>query len=568
MSASLIQPLPQEVVHLIAAGEVVDTVAAAVRELAENAVDAGATRITISIDLHRWQVRMADNGSGMTPMDLQQAATASSTSKIRRAIDLQAIHSLGFRGEALHSLAQLSALEISSYQAGAAQGWRCQYDSHGQPQRMEPTAIAPGTVVTVRDLFQRLPARRRALPPAQQLRHSQAAIFALALCHPQITWQVQQGERPWFKLYPGSRTERLAQILRLPAADFMAYGWPKANKASQDAPSHDVTSPCDALHDLVLALPDRRHRYRPDWVRLAINGRIVHCPSLEQAILGAFHRTLPRGRYPICAVHLQVDPALVDWNRHPAKTEVHLQQMADWREQVSAAIAAALRQGITATDSPMPRTAPLFEVAESGGEYNLAQDETRPPANGAAPVPQPLLPLTVLAQVHNTYILVEHPGGLWLIEQHIAHERVIYEQLCDRWQTVPLDQPLLLSGLREAQVERLQQIGVEIDAFGEEVWAVRRVPQPLKGRPDCAEALQELSRTDAEAAIVATACRTAIRNGTPLAPAQMQDLVAQWQQTRQPQTCPHGRPIYLSLAESQLSRFFRRHWVIGKSHGI
>ncbi|MGF1514049.1 MAG: DNA mismatch repair endonuclease MutL [Elainellaceae cyanobacterium] len=571
---SLIQPLPQDVVHLIAAGEVIDSIAAVVRELAENAIDAKATHLTVTVDVERWSIQVVDNGIGLSLEDLRQAAIANSTSKIFQIDDLRGISSLGFRGEALHSLAQLSALEICSYQRRADQGWRVGYGGHGQPTSTEPAAIAPGTVVTVQQLFQRLEQRRQALPPKpQQLRQVQLTICALALCHPHLTWQVAQGSRPWFKLYPGTMPQVMAQILRLPAADLVEHVWLGGG---------DPALPCR----LVMALPDRRHRHRPDWATVAINGRVVQCPALEQSILGAFHRTLPRGRYPICAVHLSVEPAQVDWNRHPAKSEIHLQQMDGWREQIKGAIAAALRQGLAAaSDNPMPRTSSLFAVGESGGEYGVAGGaiggdirkqtdekaiaEAGRPGNGdGAPLDVPLLPLTVLAQVHNTYILVEHPSGLWLVEQHIAHERVIYEQLCDRWRTVPLESPLVITGLPMAQVERLQQLGIVIEPFGEDVWAARSVPEALLDRQDCAEALREISQEDPEAAIVATACRTAIRNGTPLALPQMQTLVDQWQRTRQPQTCPHGRPIYLSLAESQLARFFRRHWVIGKSHGI
>jgi DNA mismatch repair protein MutL len=171
--------------------------------------------------------------------------------------------------------------------------------------------------------------------------------------------------------------------------------------------------------------------------------------------------------------------------------------------------------------------------------------------------------------LHQTYIVAEHSTGLWLVEQHIAHERVLYEQLCQDWQLINITPPQMLRDLSEAQVEKLQEIGLEVDAFGPQVWAVRSAPQALASRSDCEAALLELSQcADIEAALVATACRSAIRNGTPLDMAEMQTLLIQWQQTRHPRTCPHGRPIYLALEESQLARFFRRHWVIGKSHGI
>jgi len=165
--------------------------------------------------------------------------------------------------------------------------------------------------------------------------------------------------------------------------------------------------------------------------------------------------------------------------------------------------------------------------------------------------------------------VAEHSSGLWLVEQHIAHERVLYEQLVDRWQLLPLEPPVILSHLTPRQVEYLEKLELDIASFGEQLWAVRTAPAPLVDREDCGAALMEISQGgDLQTAQVAIACRTAIRNGTPLTLPEMQTLLDRWQNTRQPRTCPHGRPIYLPLEETNLSRFFRRHWVIGKSHGL
>lgn len=155
------------------------------------------------------------------------------------------------------------------------------------------------------------------------------------------------------------------------------------------------------------------------------------------------------------------------------------------------------------------------------------------------------------------------------MEQHIAHERILYEQLCDRWQIIPMEPPIIFYQLSSVQVSQLQRIGLDIEPFGEQLWAIRSVPAMLQQRDDCADAILELSRGgDLQTAQVAVACRSAIRNGTPLSLEQMQQILDDWQRTRNPRTCPHGRPIYLSLEEPALARFFRRHWVIGKSHGI
>ncbi|HAA30909.1 MAG TPA: DNA mismatch repair protein MutL, partial [Cyanobacteria bacterium UBA8553] len=198
-----IQTLPKEVVNLIAAGEVIDSLAAVVRELVENALDAGATRIVVAVWFEQWRVRVADNGTGMDVENLHKAATAHSTSKIRSSDDLWKITSLGFRGEALHSLAALAQVEILSRLRGTADGWRVVYNSQGEPVERSVVAIAPGTVVSVSNLFGNWPVRRKGLPSvAQQLKAIQSTIYQIALCHPHVTWQVQQNERPWFTLSP------------------------------------------------------------------------------------------------------------------------------------------------------------------------------------------------------------------------------------------------------------------------------------------------------------------------------------------------------------------------------
>ena len=598
-----IQTLPQEVVNLIAAGEVIDSLAAVVRELVENALDAGATRIAVAVWSDQWRVRVADNGSGMNECDLQQAATAHSTSKIRTSDDLWKITSLGFRGEALHSLAALADLEVLSRLNRNIEGWRVMYNSQGEPMRVEACAIAPGTVVTVSNLFGSWPVRRKGLPSAaKQLRNIQTMIHHIALCHPFVTWQVQQNDRPWFTISPGTTTQHiLPQILQQVRQSDLQYltvevptplengesgivregsritsslgqfSSPLYSPSPIENPQSNISN---SVIQLVLGLPDRCHRQRPDWVKVAVNRRLVRSPEIEQTILAAFARTCPLHRYPICFLHLQICPSQIDWNRHPAKAEIYLHSLSYWQEQVTQTIEKALR--ISPTNLPeatqSQRVTTLLKVSEEKAGYNVSRSVQSAPEEGENTKKSPeigLIELRAVAQVHKMYILAEHPTGMWLVEQHIAHERVLYEQLCDRWQIVPLEPPVILNHLTPHQVEQLQRLGLDVEPFGEQLWAVRNAPELLTKREDCADALLELSLGgDLQTAQVATACRSAIRNGTPLSLLEMQILLDQWKCTRNPRTCPHGRPIYLSLEESALSRFFRRHWVIGKSHGI
>ncbi|WOB42162.1 DNA mismatch repair endonuclease MutL [Thermoleptolyngbya oregonensis NK1-22] len=581
-----IQPLSEAVVNLIAAGEVIDSLGAVVRELAENALDAGATHVSIAVWPERWSLRVADNGSGMSHTDLRQAAAPHSTSKIHASEDLWSIRSLGFRGEALHSLAQLADLEIGSRLADSTEGWWVRYDRQGNPVSETTVAIAPGTVVTVSHLFGNWLPRREGLPPmTQQLRAIQQVVYHLALGHPQVTWVVQQGDRPWFSLW-ASQTARqvLPQILRdVQPGDLVEVELGVGLGA--DGSGEDASPPHPPRSIVLMGLPDRCHRRRPDWVKVAVNGRVVQLPELEQTILGAFRRTLPRDRHPVCFLHLRLPPEQIDWNRHPAKAEIYLKDLDRLQAQVQEAIAHALSlHAHSLSDTAhSQRLGQVLRAAESGGGYRLGsldkpnqpigedsrEDSSEEPSAPAFPLSSATTPLRAIAQVHNMYILAEHPAGIWLIEQHIAHERVLYEELCDRWTVVPLDPPALLPNLSTAQVEQLVRIGLTVELFGDALWAIRTAPAPLAQREDCTEALLELSLGgDLETALVATACRTAIRNGTPLALPELQTLLDRWQQTRNPHTCPHGRPICLSLQESSLSRFFRRHWVIGKSHGI
>jgi DNA mismatch repair protein MutL len=570
----LIHTLPIDVIHLIAAGEVIDSLAAVVRELCENAIDAKATRITVSLCPDRWQVRVADNGIGIDLADLQQAATAHSTSKIDDRDDLFHITSLGFRGEALHSLAQLANLEIYSRPRHSVDGWHLVYNHQGEVISTQFGAIAPGTVINVDNLFGDWTARREGLPPlSTQLRQVQSEIFHLALCHPQINWTIhldrgsntERERQPWFQIVASSTAKQiLPQIL--PKVHVSDLQYIELAIAAPDEPDTATTAP--STLQLTLGLPDRCHRHRLDWVKIAVNGRIVRIPELEQTVMSGLARTLPRDRYPVCFLQLQLPPHYIDWNRHPAKVEIYLQQIEHWQAQVKIALDRILNLDLVETDadSQTSRVGKLLTVAEQQGAYHIEQRSISALNDGDG---LGLLELRAVGQVHNTYIIAEHSDGLWLVEQHIAHERVLYEQIAAAWQLLPVEPPLILSHLSERQIERLQAIELTVEPFGEDLWAIRTAPAPLLMREDLAAAITELSLGgDLQTAQVAVACRCAIRNGTELSLAEMQNLLDRWQRTRNPRTCPHGRPIYLSFKESSLARSFRRHWVIGKSHGI
>jgi DNA mismatch repair protein MutL len=549
-----IHTLPIEVVHLIAAGEVIDSLAAVVRELAENAIDANAARIVISIWTDSLSVQVSDNGCGMAIADLSQAATPHTTSKINNAKDLQQINSLGFRGEALYSLAQLADLNICSRPILEPVGYQANYDQHGNLQSSpKVVAIASGTVVTVHNLFSRYPNRLQSLPSnSQQVRKVQLQIQQMAIANPQINWQVNLDNREWMTIWAG---ENASEILPQIISSIQPYDLVYKEFALTPSPSPAGEG---SNISITLGLPDRLSRPRPDWVKIILNGRVINFPELEQTILSSLERTLPRNRFPVCIVNLNLPCDRIDWNRHPAKAEAYIQDLGDIQTQLKECITEALKVPESSSQiNYSSATNDLLRTAERKTSYLIpAKRET---------FNQPNSSLKAIAQVLDTYILAEHAGGLWLVEQHVAHERVLFEQIETQWQIVAIKQPILLKQLSDDAIDRLQALGIEIEAFGNNLWAVRSLPEILIGHHDCAVILQEMAQQDDPTMARATAaCRSAIRNGTKLEMSTIRDLLRQWQQTRNPHTCPHGRPICLAIDESDLARFFRRNWIVSK----
>lgn len=557
----MISVLPDSVIKQIAAGEVIASPACVVRELIENALDAGADRVTISLNQNLSQIRVADNGKGMGLEDLRRCALPHTTSKIRTVGDLQKIITLGFRGEALHSITQVASLQIWSRPRSSpeAVGYEIRYEQGGEVCQEKVSAIAPGTIVTVSDLFTALPVRRQALPKvSQQLKVIQKTIYDIALCYPKVTWQIYHHHKLAWQVSGGETPKQIfPQLLsRFQASDFQ-YQCQEIETPNQEQSSH---------LELVVGLPDRASRHKGDWIKTALNGRPVRLPELEQILVSTLTPTLPRDRYPICWLHLQTDPSLIDWNRHPSKSEIYLRHLDYWQEQAQRVLndALSLNAGNLPESVHNRRVGELIKAKEATGSYQLSDRFSEEPDSNVG-----LFSLSAIAQLHNTYIIAEHPTGMWLVEQHIAHERIIFEQLQDHWQLIPHDPPLILNHLSPQQQEQLERLGLAIEAFGEDTWAIRTVPKILQSRHDLMDAILELSRGGTlETAQIATACRSALRNGTSLSLEQMQEILDAWQQTRHPHTCPHGRPIYFPLEETELARFFRRHWVIGKSHGI
>jgi DNA mismatch repair protein MutL len=513
-----IRVLAPHIVQRISAGEVIDSPKAVLRELIENALDAQADRLTIDLwtrdDLFSLQV--TDNGIGMTPADLRLATTPHSTSKISQLEDLATISSLGFRGEALHSIAQFAPLTIAS-RSGEDPGYLL---NGGE---LTPCALAPGTIVKAIDLFAQFPQRRRGLPDrSQQLRQIQRLIQDFALLYPSLTWGVNLEHSPWFQIWYSPNIKGIA-------LQFLSH-----------LSETDLIEDQQQYGTILLGLPGRVSRPRSDWIKIGINGRMVNIPELEQSILAGFSRTLPRHRFPLCVVNLKIDRAEIDWQRHPAKTEIYLTNLQKWQTKIEEWIKQLLK-------SPQPTLSShgknLLKLAESKIIYKT----------------QSLKPIKVLGQLHDTYIIIEQEEGIYLIEQHVAHERVLFEKLEILWEIIPLPEPILVSNLKDEQIENLNRSGIVTEPFGNNICRISALPRLLVDHPDPLSAIYELAQEQTDRDLRArVACISAIRNGKALDSQTMNQIVQDWQTLQNPHTCPHGRPIYFFLGKQQLARFFRR----------
>jgi DNA mismatch repair protein MutL len=533
-----IHPLSPELVRLIAAGEIIDSLVAVVRELVDNSLDAGAKRIAICIWPQRWTLQVSDDGLGMSPEDALVCALPHQTSKIQSVEDLWHVSTLGFRGEGLHALATVAELTLVTHSPKQSLASWQSYDHQGQTMEQKPQGAGFGTIVTVSNIFGQMPVRRRFLNLQKEVMAILQWIKYRTLAHPHVTWQVSIGEnnstsalKPKLSLWPGSNAKDILLQLfpRLEPSDFA--------EGSILTPQEKIT--------VTVSLPNRYSRPRPDWIIFTINGRCVEDKALLEGVNHIFRRTLPKGRYPLCVVNLELPAERVNWNVHPAKTTVQCQDQPALIQQIQDTLAQVLADTLPSQDSRLFRAAMKRALKEEGASYNTGRK------------------LKALAQIRNTYILAEHPEGLWLVEQHVAEERVLFELIQREWKLTELPTVVLVEDLTQRQQENLETLGIVLEPFGENVWAIRQAPVCLLERSDCAEALRELSRcADLDSACASLACRTAIRNGTPLDLSSLQNLLDRWINTQNPHTCPHGRPIYLPLAENDLARFFRRNWTL------
>jgi DNA mismatch repair protein MutL len=605
--------LPETLVNRIAAGEVVERPAAALKELLENALDAGARNIEAVLrDGGRSYLSVSDDGHGMTPEELALAVERHATSKLPED-DLVHIATLGFRGEALPSIGAVSRMTVTSRAKGAGEAWSLAVEG-GRKGAVEPAALGRGTRVEVRDLFYATPARLKFLKSARaEQMQARDALTRLAMAHHQVGFVLSDGQRDLLNL-PAAQGElfesRLSRLSAILGRDFAE------NALAIDAEREGIKL---TGH---IGLPTL-NRANAQAQYLFVNGRPVRDKLLYGAVRGAYRDFLAHDRHPMLALFLEVPPALVDVNVHPAKTEVRFRDPALVRGLIVSALKHALaeaghRASTTVSLAALGAMTP-GAMASSGGGPVYVQAGTRStlprglaeaaaayhaPLPGLAQVPaarpaeaigetalEPngdpdevlaeAYPLgAARAQLHGTYIVAQNEDGIVIVDQHAAHERLVYEgmkaelaagrvaaQLLLLPEVVELDEPA--AERLAARAEELAEIGLRLEAFGPGAVVVRETPALLgevdvqRLVRDLADELAELGEaltltSSLEAVCSTMACHGSVRAGRLLNAAEMNALLRQMEATPHSGQCNHGRPTYVELKLADIERLFGR----------
>lgn len=610
-----IQLLPDLLISQIAAGEVVERPASVLKELLENALDAGATAVQIALEEGGVKlIRIADDGCGIPQEELALALTRHATSKIASLEDLERVGTMGFRGEALASIAEVSRLLIRSRTPGAANGAELEVVG-GEARPVAPVGCPVGTTIEVRNLFFNTPVRHKFLRSTQtEMGHTTEALTRLALAHPHIHFTLTHNSRLVHDLPPVDDVrQRIAAFFGHEIADDLI----------------GIQSECDGVALTGFVANPMHSRATGRMQYLFLNGRAIRDRSLQHALGEAYRGLLLTGRQPICFLRLDMPPELVDVNVHPTKQEVRFQDGGRLYSQ----LLGTLRTKFLTTDltargrSPLGPAAaeagqpdesnaavselvhwakeqlgqqPAAEVEPRGSSSSVGEplrlhrfdvpaflpfEEVRPravfaAAGDGANVPPPTPATRRALQVHNRYLVQETDAGLEVIDQHALHERILYEQLRDKVlsgalesQRLLVPEPVDLAASEAAAVlehaELLAQLGVEVQPFGGETVLVSSYPAMLANwRP--AEVLRELveqllaggkrleARDLLDELLHMFACKAAVKFGDRLTPEEIDALLAQRHLAQDSHHCPHGRPTALVFTREELDRQFKR----------
>ncbi len=552
-----IKVLAPEIVSKIAAGEVIERPASVVKELVENSLDAGASQINVEvqgggIDL----VKVADNGAGIPASEVELSFRRYATSKISSLVDLESISSLGFRGEALSSIIAVAEVEILTKASSDIVG-TYMYLKKGDVVRSESRSRSQGTTVTVHRLFQYFPVRLKFLKSVNRENSHVANILSqYALGFPEAKFNLLLDKRLSLQTAGnGDLRDVVNQIYGLEVAQRML-----------EVKAGDTFGRVSGL-----VSPPSLNRSNRSRISLFVNRRWVHCPLLMRATEEAYRGLLMDGKHPIAVINISLPAEEVDVNIHPTKAQVKFRH-----EQAVFAIAEeAVKRALA--KAPIAKPGAMSFPATSWAQQGSWMIREKEPISITA-LPAPGLPvLRVVGQIANTYIVAEGPDGLYIIDQHAAHERILYERILAQWLKREIEIQGLLQTItielspREEEVlginkELLTQFGFTIESFGDRSYLIRAVPA-LVAKTNVIEVVSTLlgSLTSRDSPTLweekiaqSLACHSAIRAGQQLQDEEMRELIRQLEQAKQPRTCPHGRPTMIHLSSHQLEKEFGR----------
>ena len=592
-----IKQLSKHLINQIAAGEVIERPSSVVKELTENSVDAGATKISIEINNDCRDIRVADNGCGIYPDDIMLAFSKHATSKIATDEDLFNIHTLGFRGEALSSIISISKLTCTTRTADFDTGTKVKCEN-SEVKQVE-TGCAIGTIMDIRDLFYNIPARLKFLKSSNtEFSYIQELVQSIALAHPECSFELKKNGKIVLKT---SGQNNLLQTIK-------------------EVYSTDIISNLKEVlkTDQLAGMKISGYVSTPNYTRsskkgyhIYINGRTVKCPVFQKAIDTAYKSLIANGKYPFVVLNLELPPADVDVNVHPTKKEVRYKNTNQVFNFIFASIQAGLtnyieRQSARSFDpqSYTPQPVQQSNVVdfvqpklESSGEiyfdkkddtiyvsdklmqaeeekFSQQKEEKTEQRQFFVPVEkEPKPEENIIGQYKNTYILVEKEDGLEIIDQHIAEERYIYEKLMAEKNIV--SQMLFVSDvvpvssteaeLIKENIDKFEKFGFGIEFLKENELIFRKVPQMIaKVNPKeiladiLANIEGNIDRLE-EHILITTACKASVKAGQKLSTWQMQEIVKKWRTTKMPYTCPHGRPVVKFFPHKEIAGFFQRN---------
>lgn len=574
----------------IAAGEVIERPASVAKELLENALDANARSIHIDAEAGgKDLIRVRDDGNGIDPDDLPIALERHATSKLRAFEDLDHLASFGFRGEALASIASVADLQILTRPPQQRAGWTLRTE-FGRVAQTARTAAAAGTTITVRDLFANVPARRKFLKQdTTESGYIQRVVAAYALAFPEVRFELMVDGKQ--ALSTDGSGDLLGAAVGVFGPDIAAQLIP-IGSALEDEMQHDNSDRPKIEVTGLIGLPSVTRGNRQQMI-LLVNRRWIEHRSLAFAIEQSYHTLIMVGRYPVAVVNVSVPADRVDINVHPTKREVRFSDERLVFSAVQRAVRGTLMRHTPAQSVPQVTESPL-SASSVQRRMTLANPErARQPAptlmqpanettnNGRMTRPEstePAVPiLRVLGQISSTYIIAEGPDGMYLVDQHAAHERVLLERLLSQFERhQPESQRMLepivveltpdeLAAAEDAS-EELQQLGFEIESFGSGSIALRAIPA-IMARRDPARTLRSIldemarggnGQSKFESVAMSTACHSAIRAGQNLSIGEMRELLNQLEGCTAPRACAHGRPTVLHLSQNELERQFAR----------